>query len=62
MHELAIARNLIEIVEEEACRHGLVKVVVIRLQIGVLAGVRPGIPDVLFRTGKPGYDRRRGRP
>ena len=41
MHELAIARNLIEIVEEEANRHGLTKVFVIRLQIGVLAGVVP---------------------
>lgn len=41
VHELAIARSLIDIVQEEAGRHGLVKVVVIRLQIGVLAGVVP---------------------
>lgn len=41
MHELAIAESLLEIVVEEARRHDLEKVHVIRLQIGALAGVVP---------------------
>ena len=41
MHELAIAESLLQIVAEEAQRHNLEKVHVIRLQIGVLAGVVP---------------------
>lgn len=41
MHELAIAESLLEIVVEEAQRHALEKVCVVRLQIGVLAGVIP---------------------
>jgi hydrogenase nickel incorporation protein HypA/HybF len=41
MHELAIAESLLEIVVEEARRHDLEKVHVIRLQIGVMANVVP---------------------
>ena len=41
MHELAIAESLLAIVTEEARRHELERVHVIRLQIGVLAGIVP---------------------
>ncbi len=41
MHELAIAESLLAIVTEEARRHDLEKVHVIRLRIGVMAGIVP---------------------
>lgn len=41
MHEMSIAQSLLDIVLEEAGRHGVEKVRVIRLQVGDLAAVVP---------------------
>jgi hydrogenase nickel incorporation protein HypA/HybF len=39
MHELSIAMSIIDVVEEEAARHGDAKVVAVHLKLGPLAGV-----------------------
>jgi hydrogenase nickel incorporation protein HypA/HybF len=39
MHELSIALSIVEIVDEEAKRHGSAHVQSVRLRIGQLAGV-----------------------
>lgn len=39
MHELSIAENIIEMVEENALTHRFTKVIKITLEIGVLAGI-----------------------
>ncbi len=41
MHELSIAESLLEIVSEEARKHGLQQIKTIRLQIGEFAAVVP---------------------
>jgi len=45
MHELAIAQNIIAIVEAEAKRQDFKKVVSIKLQIGELSGI---VPECLY--------------
>jgi hydrogenase nickel incorporation protein HypA/HybF len=42
MHEMALTQSIVEIVSEEARRHGCDKVRVVRLLIGALANVEPG--------------------
>jgi hydrogenase nickel incorporation protein HypA/HybF len=44
VHELAIAQNVLEVVLQEASRHGLAQVNSIRIQVGALAAV---VPDAL---------------
>jgi hydrogenase nickel incorporation protein HypA/HybF len=44
VHELAIAQNVLEVVLQEASRHGLARVNSIRIQVGALAAV---VPDAL---------------
>ena len=41
MHELALTRSLVEIVLDEARRHGFHKVLVVRVRLGVLSHVSP---------------------
>lgn len=39
MHELSIAHNLVELAEEAACAAGAVRVTLVRLRLGEMAGV-----------------------
>ncbi len=41
MHEMSIAQSILEIVRDEASKHGLSEVRVIKLQIGAMAAVVP---------------------
>ena len=41
MHELALTRSLVEIVLDEARRHGFHKVLVVRVRLGALSHVSP---------------------
>lgn len=41
MHELALTESIVDIVVEEARRHGFVRVRVIRLRIGAMSHVEP---------------------
>ena len=41
MHEMALTESIVEIVSEEARKHGFCKIRVVRLQVGALAHVEP---------------------
>lgn len=41
MHELALCRGIVEALAEQAERHGFVRVLRVRLEIGALAAVEP---------------------
>jgi hydrogenase nickel incorporation protein HypA/HybF len=41
MHELALAQSIVDIVGEEATRHGLAQIEAIRLRVGVFRAVVP---------------------
>lgn len=50
MHELSIAQSLLDIVLEESERHGLKKVIAIRLQVGEMAAVVPDALNFCFES------------
>ncbi|MDR1124474.1 MAG: hydrogenase maturation nickel metallochaperone HypA [Deltaproteobacteria bacterium] len=48
MHELAIAENLLEMAGQELRRHGLRKLISLRVRCGALAGVLPEALEFAF--------------
>ena len=59
MHELSIARDLIDLIVEEAARAGASRVVRVKLRVGALAGVVPPALRTAFaaaRIGTPAAD------
>ena len=44
MHELSLAQEVMQILVDEAARHGLRRISAVRLEIGTLRGV---VPEVL---------------
>jgi len=41
MHEMSLARGILEILEEAACREGVTRVKAVRLELGALSAVEP---------------------
>lgn len=54
MHELSIARDLIDLVVEEAARAGASRVVGVKLRLGALAGVIPSALRTAFDAARVG--------
>lgn len=54
MHELSIIAGLFEILEEKAREQKATKVVLVKLQVGKLAGVVPEFLETAFNTYKEG--------
>lgn len=54
MHELSLVASLFEVLEEEARRHGALRVTRVVLKVGVLAGVVPELLDSAFDVYKKG--------
>ena len=54
MHELSIARDLIDLAAEHAARAGASRVIRIRLRLGALAGVVPPALRTAFEAAKVG--------
>lgn len=54
MHEFSIAKSLLELVEEEARKHGAKRVVRVELLIGILSGVEPHLLEIAFEALKEG--------
>ncbi len=50
MHEMALTENIVEIVQEEARRHGFDRVRVVRLEIGALSHVEPEALSFCFEA------------
>lgn len=54
MHEMSIARNLLEVIERYAPANGSARVKVVRLRIGELAGVVPESLRFCFEVASEG--------
>jgi len=54
MHELSLVASVFEVVEEEARRHGAVRVTRVVLKVGVLAGAVPELLESAFDAYKKG--------
>ncbi len=54
MHELSIAKNIIEIAEEHARQEGAAAITKVALQIGTLSGVVPEALEFAFEAAKDG--------
>jgi hydrogenase nickel incorporation protein HypA/HybF len=54
MHELSIVASLFEILEEKARENGAKKVILVKLQVGKLAGVVPEFLETAFDAYKEG--------
>ena len=54
VHELSIAQSLLEIILEESLKNRLVRVTVVRLQVGTLAAVVPDSLTFCFDMLTPG--------
>lgn len=54
MHEFSIVQSLIELVEEQARKHGASKVLKLELVVGDLSGVEPHLLKLAFDTFKEG--------
>ena len=54
MHELSVARGILEIVESECHRRGLGRVLAVRLRLGALSGVDPEALAVAFEAAREG--------
>jgi hydrogenase nickel incorporation protein HypA/HybF len=50
MHEMALARSIVDLVEEQAGRDAFARVCVVRLSIGALSNVDPRALDFGFDT------------
>ncbi len=52
MHEYSIVQSLMEIIEDNAKRHGASKVEKVVVKIGILSGVEPHLLKIAFDTFK----------
>lgn len=54
MHEMSVAQNLLELLEEEARKQGAHRVTRLRVRIGELSGVEPELLRTAFQYLSPG--------
>jgi len=54
VHELSLVASVFEVLEEEARKHGAVRVVRVVLRVGVMSGVVPELLESAFETYKKG--------
>ncbi len=54
MHELSLVTSLFEVLEEEARKHGAMRVLSVRLRVGVMSGVVPDLLESAFDMYKKG--------
>lgn len=52
MHEYSIVQSLLDVIEENAKKHGAKEVTKVVVKIGVMSGVEPHLLEVAFETFK----------